>query len=125
MSGIVSVVGPEAYFQGTLNAKGSIRIDGKLDGSVMEAQAVVIGESGKISGDISCETVVVGGEVKGDICAAAGVELLSTAKVTGDITTARIMIEEGAYFDGNCNMSKAAAQPKDEPAELTEEKEEI
>ncbi len=104
---MVSVIGPEAYFKGTVTAKGSIRVDGKMDGSITEAAAVIIGEGGMVAGDISCENATIGGEVKGNIAAARSVELLSSAKVTGDVRTAKIVIEEGAYFNGRCTMTQA------------------
>lgn len=104
---MVSVIGPEAYFKGTVTAKGSIRVDGKMDGSITEAAAVIVGESGMVGGDISCENATIGGEVKGNIAAARSVELLSSARVTGDIRTAKILIEEGAYFNGRCTMTQA------------------
>ena len=100
----VSVIGPEAYFQGTLSAKGSLRVDGKMDGTITDAQSVIIGSTGKVEGDIAGETVVVGGEVKGNICASQFTELLASARVTGDIRTAKILVEEGAYFEGSCSM---------------------
>jgi cytoskeletal protein CcmA (bactofilin family) len=103
---VVSVVGPEAYFQGTLTAKGSIRIDGKVEGGVSEAQAVVVGNGGRIIGDISCESAIVGGEVKGNISATKYTELLQTAKVTGDISTSRLVVEDGALFNGSTTMTR-------------------
>ena len=115
LGNMVSVVGPEAYFQGTLNAKGSLRIDGRMEGAITDAHAVVIGDAGKVIGDISAETVVIGGEVKGNISAVQSAELLSTCKVTGDVRTAKILIEEGAYFEGHCNMVKA--EDEEEPQE--------
>lgn len=115
----VSVIGAEAYFQGTLNAKGSLRIDGRLEGTINDAHAVIIGRTGRVTGDISGDSVAISGEVRGNICAESAAELLSTAKVTGDIRTAKILIEEGAFFDGRCNMIK----PGEEAAPLVDEDE--
>ena len=50
-----TVIGNEAYFQGTITAKGSLRIDGRIDGSIVDAKTVTIGKTGKVKGDISCE----------------------------------------------------------------------
>lgn len=102
---VVTLIGPEAYFQGTLTAKGSMRVDGRVEGSVVDAQTVVIGETGRVTGDISAETVIVGGEIKGNITGTQYVELLSKSRVLGDIRTPRILMEEGATFDGHCSMS--------------------
>lgn len=115
---VVTLVGPEAYFQGTLTAKGSMRVDGRVEGSIVDAQTVVVGDTGKITGDISAETVIVSGEVKGNITGTQYVELLSKSKVLGDLRTPRILVEEGAVFDGHCAMSSRS----DAPAEHKETK---
>jgi cytoskeletal protein CcmA (bactofilin family) len=99
-----TVFGKEAYFQGTLTAKGSLKIDGRIDGSIVDAKMVTLGKTGKIRGDISCETCSVGGEVKGNILALTSIEVLSGARVEGDLRAPRIMLEEGAFFNGNCSM---------------------
>lgn len=117
MGDMVSVIGPEAYFQGTLNAKGSLRIDGRFEGTITDAHAVVIGGAGRVIGDISAESAVIGGEVKGNISAAESAELLSTSRVTGDIHTGRIVIEDGAYFEGHCAMSRSGGEETDSAAQ--------
>ena len=99
-----TVIGNEAYFQGTLTAKGSLRIDGRVDGSIVDAKIVTVGKSGKIKGDISCEICYVCGEVKGNITALDHIEALSGCRVDGDMRSPRIMLEEGAHFNGNCSM---------------------
>ncbi len=115
-SHVVTLIGGEAYFQGTLTAKGSLRVEGRVEGSIVDAQTVVIGETGKVKGDISGETIIVSGEIKGNITGSNFVELLSKSKIQGDIKTPRILVEEGAVFDGQCLMSgrapEAAASPR-------------
>ncbi len=99
-----TVIGNEAYFQGTLTAKGSLRIDGRVDGSIVDAKIVTVGKSGKVKGDISCEICYVCGEVKGNITALDHIEAHAGSRVDGDIRSSRIMLEEGALFNGNCSM---------------------
>jgi cytoskeletal protein CcmA (bactofilin family) len=99
-----TVIGNEAYFQGTLTAKGSLRVDGRIDGSIVDAKIVTIGKTGKVKGDISCEICYVCGEVRGNITALDHVEALSGSRVDGDLRSPRIMLEEGAVFNGNCSM---------------------
>ena len=100
-----TVIGHEAYFQGTLTAKGSLRVDGRIDGSIVDAKLVTIGHAGKIKGDISCDVCSVSGDVAGNISALNHIELLSGSKVTGDLRAPKIHIEEGAVFNGNCSMT--------------------
>src|SRR3989338_7716820 len=80
-----TVIGNEAYFQGTLTAKGSLRIDGRVDGSIVDAKIVTVGKSGKVKGDISCEICYVCGEVKGNITALDHIEALAGSRGGGDI----------------------------------------
>lgn len=124
-----TVIGNEAYFQGTLTAKGSLRIDGRVDGSIVDAKIVTVGKSGKVKGDISCEICYVSGEIKGNITALDHIEALKGSRVDGDIRSPRIMLEEGALFNGNCSMDnnssgKAAerqAQPKNSKTEAKQQ----
>jgi len=99
-----TVIGTEAYFQGTLTAKGSLRIDGRVDGSIVDAKFVTIGKSGKVKGDVSCEVCYICGEINGNVTALDHIEALAGSRIDGDLRSARIMLEEGALFNGNCSM---------------------
>lgn len=120
-----TIVGNEAYFQGNITTKGSVLIDGKVDGSVSEAKAVSVGKAGKIKGDISCEICCIGGEVVGNIIALESIELLSGANIDGNIKTKRMVMEEGSVFNGACEMGTlpqyiAKTQDKNSDAEVNE-----
>ncbi len=105
-SGLETVIGTDTVVQGTLSSKGSIRVDGKLEGGITNASAVVIGNSGEIQGDLTAGSVVIGGKVVGNIAASGSIEILSNAQIHGDIKTAALSIAEGATFEGNCTMTK-------------------
>ncbi|OGS19717.1 MAG: hypothetical protein A2219_01355 [Elusimicrobia bacterium RIFOXYA2_FULL_50_26] len=100
-----TVIGAESSMQGTIRSKNSIRIDGKLDGEIAEANGVIIGETGQVQGDIKGNTVIVGGKVTGNITATSTLEILPKAQVYGDLHSALLTISEGATFEGNCVMS--------------------
>jgi len=112
-----TIVGNEAYFQGTLTTKGAVLVDGRVEGSIFEAKTVSVGKNGKVTGDINCEACCIGGEVRGNVTALESVELLAGSLVQGDIKTKRMVMEEGAVFNGRCEMSSAPYQ-----AEKTEQK---
>lgn len=116
-----TVIGNEAYFQGTLTAKGSLRIDGRVDGSVVDAKTVTIGKSGKVKGDVSCEVCYVCGEIRGNITALDHVEALAGCRIDGDIRSPKLMLEEGALFNGSCSMdgSRKAEHKEDLQAKNT------
>lgn len=119
-----TLVGPEAYFQGAMTVRGSIRIEGRVEGDILEAQTVVIGPSGRVRGNVCAEIVVVGGQVAGDVVAAAGLEIKAGGSVAGNLRTPKLLIEEGAAFDGSCSMSadsgKSAASADLDPERVAE-----
>jgi cytoskeletal protein CcmA (bactofilin family) len=104
-----TVIGAESSFQGTLRSKGSIRIDGKIEGGV-SAEGVILGERGEVQGDISARTVVVGGKVTGNIHATESLELLTKCQVFGDLHAPQLLIAEGAIFEGSCLMASEKAK---------------
>src|SRR5579864_3047146 len=99
-----TIIGAESSFQGTLRSKGSVRIDGKIEGGV-SAEGVILGERGEVQGDISARTVVVGGKVTGNIHSTESLELLAKSQVFGDLHAPQLLISEGAVFEGSCLMA--------------------
>ena len=104
-SHIETMIGSETVVQGTISSKGSLRIDGKVEGGVTEADCVVLGQKGEIQGDVTARSLVIGGKLVGNISANA-VEILTEAHIHGDIKTSALSIAEGASFEGNCTMTK-------------------
>jgi cytoskeletal protein CcmA (bactofilin family) len=92
-------------FTGTILAANDIRIDGVVEGNVTTKGKFVVGETGRIKGDVICKNADILGKVNGKITASEFLALKSTANVTGDITMEQILIEVGAKFWGYCNMS--------------------
>lgn len=112
-SPIESFIGQHTLFQGTINTKGSLRIDGQWEGGDVNAQGVIVGETGVVKGNINAPSVIIGGKVIGNIHASEILEIHSKAEVNGDIKTAHLSIAEGAVFEGNCSMLR---EEKIEPA---------
>ncbi len=100
-----SVVSAECYFQGTLNVQGSLRVDGTLEGAVDNARHVIVGDGGKIVGDVTAEIVVCGGTIEGNVCAEM-LEVLGKASIHGDIRAKKMIVEEGSRIDGHCSIGE-------------------
>lgn len=107
---IETLLGENTVFQGSIRTKGSIRIDGRLEGNVLEANQVVVGSKGFVQGDISAQSVIVGGKVNGNVTATENIELRSGAQLLGDIHTSTLSIGEGAVFEGHCVMTSEKAK---------------
>lgn len=82
----------------------NLRINGKFEGNLSTKGNLIIGEDADVKADIIGEDVTIAGTVKGTIKATISLKFTSTANVTGDVDAFRISIEEGAVFNGKCNM---------------------
>lgn len=102
----INLIGVGTEITGDVNSNGDIRIDGSLTGNLKTAGKVVIGETGKVKGEINCKNSEVLGEVHGKIQVSELLSLKATSKIFGDIITKKLAIEPGSKFTGNCNMGE-------------------
>jgi cytoskeletal protein CcmA (bactofilin family) len=100
-----ALIGANSHFRGDIDTKGTLRIDGTLEGSVT-ADWIILGEKSSIKGDLTSRGIVVGGRIEGNLRAKEIVEIKSKGQVYGDIHTSKLTIVEGGLFDGRSNMTK-------------------
>lgn len=100
----VNLIGPGTTITGDIQSSGDIRIDGTLVGNLNTKGKVIIGNSGKIEGDITCVNADLFGTIKGNIKVAELLTLKASANLNGDIATNKLSIEPGANFTGACSM---------------------
>ncbi len=115
----VNLIGAGTVIEGEVKSNGDIRIDGHIKGSVNSKSKVVIGASGVIEGDVTCQNADISGTIKGKLICSEMLFLKSTAKIMGDITTGKLVVEAGATFTGSCSMGPVIKDIKhaDRPAE--------
>jgi cytoskeletal protein CcmA (bactofilin family) len=101
-----STIGVKSYFEGRFMVKGTLRIDGKFEGNMLDVEQIFIGPKGKVKSNIVASNVVIEGMVLGNIVAKNRVFLLPTAKIFGDIRTPELIIQNGVILEGNCHISK-------------------
>jgi cytoskeletal protein CcmA (bactofilin family) len=97
-------------FIGELRFQNTFRIDGKLKGKVVSDHTLIVGETGQVEAEIECAVVSIKGAVSGKVYARQRIELLSGARVQATLISPRLVIEEGAVFQGLCDMGSAAAK---------------
>jgi len=122
LSDVVSVIGPGMEIVGDIRCDGTVRVEGKVEGSIKATKSVVVGKGGRITGDIETQDVVIAGTVAGTVVGASRVELQETCKVEGDIKSRRIKLDEGGRVEGRLHMAaespaSGAAAPKSPTAE--------
>ena len=99
------LIGANCSFEGQIDTKGTIRIDGSVKGHV-KADWIILGENARLQGDLNARGVIVGGAVTGNIVAKENLEIKQTGKVRGDIRSTKLSIIEGGIFEGTSSLYK-------------------
>lgn len=99
------IVGAESGIKGDLTTKGAVKFDGVIDGCI-RADWLIVGETGMIRGDVSARGTIVYGKIEGNIESSEITEIKAKAIVEGDIRTAKLVVSEGAIFEGRSYMQK-------------------
>ncbi|MBI5214414.1 MAG: polymer-forming cytoskeletal protein [Ignavibacteriae bacterium] len=107
----INLIGLGTVLEGKLRSPGDIQIDGKVVGEITASQNISIGSSGDVEGNINARNITIGGKIKGTIIAQEKLMFQNKAVVRGDIRAAKLVIDEGALFDGNCSMGEAKQMP--------------
>jgi cytoskeletal protein CcmA (bactofilin family) len=123
---IATLVGTGSRVDGTVECDGTLRVDGKITGSLQCRESVVIGETGYVEADISATVVIIAGELHGNATASEVVELMPTGKLYGNATAPSIEVSKGAFVSGRCetvpenlspSMPMAVADHKEDDSE--------
>ena len=117
----VSVIGPTLVFKGELSADEDLVIEGSIEGTIAHHKKnLTIGKQGRVTADIHATSVLVEGVLNGDIPSDGLVSLAKGSTVTGNIYCTRLVMEDGAQFNGKVEMSKPSPvkeAPKPKAAE--------
>jgi cytoskeletal protein CcmA (bactofilin family) len=104
-------LGASLRIKGEITGNEDLRLDSQFEGSIsLGGFRLTIGPSSHVDGEIIAREVIVLGEVIGNISARDKLEIKKGSSVVGDLSTARIMIEEGAYFKGAIEIDTTKTQ---------------
>ncbi len=112
IGGIETILGVGSDFKGQITCKGTIRIDGKIEGNVASEEGVIVGDKGLVKGNISAKNVLLSGKVTGNVSSSKRLEITPSGQLQGDIKTQRLVIAEGVIFKGNCDMGLERIEPE-------------
>lgn len=103
------VLGSSVTIRGKIISREDLSINGNMEGTIeAKDHRLTIGPNGNVTADIKVREVIVQGSVQGNVEAADKIEIRKDAKLIGDIKTARIGIEDGAYFKGAVDITSGA-----------------
>jgi cytoskeletal protein CcmA (bactofilin family) len=95
---------------GDIKFNDSFRIDGKFKGEIKKGDTLIIGETGNVEADIEVNNISINGKLKGTVIAREKIEIFSNGSVTGKIVSPKLIIKEGAFFQGSCQMNLKALE---------------
>ena len=105
--GSSATIGKAVRINGQISSKEDLYVDGDVEGTLEAPEhKVTIGPNGTVHATIKAREVVALGSIQGNVEAADRIEIKKDAKLVGDIRTARIVIEDGAYFKGSIDIVK-------------------
>ena len=107
----LNLIAAGTVVEGKIRTPGSLRIDGRVVGDIMATQNASIGATGDVTGNVSAKNVTVAGKINGSIVALEKLVFEPQAVVCGDIRAAKLVVNEGAKYDGQCQMSQAKDMP--------------
>lgn len=114
-----AVIGKSVVVKGQILSREDLTIEGEVEGTV-EAQdhRLTVGQNGKVNASVKARELVVLGAIQGNVDITDKIDIRKEAKLVGDIKTARIVIEDGAFFKGNIDIVRPepARQPAPQPS---------
>ena len=120
-----ATIGKAVKIVGQIFSREDLYVDGDVEGTIeLMDHKLTVGPNGKVHAGIKAREVVALGVIQGNVDASERIEIRKDAKLVGDIKTARIVIEDGAYFKGSIDIVKAEpkaapSQPRPQPVAAT------
>ena len=125
-----TIIGKGSSIDGTMKVNSTLRVDGRVKGNVTTTDSLVLGKDGVINGEVVVRNAIIGGKLKGKLTASGKVVLEAKSVFNGELKTTKLVIDEGAIFEGNCSMSaeppeeKRSDLPKSSVTAILEQKQE-
>ena len=104
----ITQIGHSVTIKGDISGKSDVRVAGTINGSISIEGELIIERQGFVEGEIKTNSAVVAGSVKGNIDCTEKLILESSSQFVGNIKTKLLIIQEGAVFQGNCQMGAVA-----------------
>jgi len=107
-----AVIGKSIVIKGELSGNEDLTVEGVVEGDItLTKNNVLVGAEGRVKANVYAQVVTVTGKLEGDVTATERVEITDSGAVTGNVKTPRLVIADGAFFQGSVEMPKADAKP--------------
>ena len=100
----INIIGNGTTLKGDIDTSGNVRLEGFVIGNIRSKAKVVLGNKSRVDGDMNSQFGEISGVVNGSIKISEVLILRASAIINGDIYTKKLVLEEGAQFNGKCKM---------------------
>ncbi len=101
-----SMIGAEMVIDGDVTLRSGLIIYGQIKGNVSTKGPVRVASTGHVVGNISASDIHINGKVVGDVSVSNRVVLGEKSTLIGDLVYHSLLIEEGAKFEGKCDLTR-------------------
>ena len=105
-----TVLGPDATFKGELSFEKGLRLQGRMEGKIHTPGRLHVAREAKMQADVEAGAIIVEGDVRGNLTAADRVELKQSARYEGDLLASKLVVDEGAVFNGHVTVGPEAVK---------------
>jgi len=110
-----SVIDRHSVFDGTFQANRNLRIEGEVKGTIECRGTLFVAQGATVSAKVEAESITVAGDLNGDIHCQGRLQIMPSGRVRGKVTTVTLVINEGAYYEGQLEMTPPDQRPAPRP----------
>ncbi len=105
-----SVIDRHSNFDGTFRSSRDLRIEGEVKGTIECQGTLFVAQGANVSAKVEAENIAVAGDLNGDIRCLGRLQIMPSGRVRGKVSTITLVINEGAYYEGQLEMAPPEAR---------------
>jgi cytoskeletal protein CcmA (bactofilin family) len=114
-----SVVDRHSAFDGTFRADRDLRIEGEVKGTIECQGTLFVAQGATVTAKVEAENITVAGDLNGDIRCRGRLQMMPSGRVRGKVATETLVVNEGAYYEGQLEMAAPEDRVARTPRPLT------
>jgi cytoskeletal protein CcmA (bactofilin family) len=107
-----SLIDRYSNFDGTFRSSRDLRIDGEVKGTIECQGTLLVAQGANVTAKVEAENITVAGDLNGDIRCRGRLQIMPSGQVRGKVMTETLVINEGAFYEGQLEMSGMALESK-------------
>jgi cytoskeletal protein CcmA (bactofilin family) len=101
-----SLIDRHSNFDGTFHSDRDVRIEGEVKGTIDCQGTLFVAQGANVTAKVEAEHIAVAGDLNGDIHCRGKLQIMPSGRVRGKVTTQLLVINEGAFYEGQLEMAK-------------------